>query len=198
MRHLVRAVLMGVAILVAVPAAAQFSDAFNFIKAVRDRDVLKARSFIEKPGSVVINTRDADSGDTALIITIRRRDAPWMAFLLQNGADPNARDRRGDTPLIVAASTGFPDGVRLLLAGGAQVDAANSQGETALTRAVHMRDAATAQLLIAAGANADRPDNLTGMTPREYAARDVRTGPLARLLAEAPTRPARQAVGPSL
>jgi ankyrin repeat protein len=198
MRHLVRAILMGAALVVAVPAAAQFSDAFNFIKSVRDRDVLKARSFIEKPGSVVINARDADSGDTALIITIRRRDAPWMAFLLQSGADANARDRRGDTPLIVAASTGFADGVRLLLASGAGVDLANPQGETALARAVHMRDTTAAQLLLAAGANPDRPDNLTGMSPREYAARDVRTGPLARMLAEAPARAARQAVGPSL
>jgi ankyrin repeat protein len=181
-----------------VPAAAQFSDAFNFLKAVRDRDVLKARSFLEKPGSTVINARDLDSGDTALHIVTKRRDAPWMAFLLQSGADPNARDRAGETPLMVAARTGFADGVRLMIAVNAQVDAANPRGETPLMIAVLNRDAAVARLLLEAGADPDRPDNATGLSAREHAARDPRAGPVGRLLAEAPKRTARAVAGPQL
>ena len=60
---------------------------------MRDKDVLKAKSLIDKPGSTIINARDGDTGETALMIAIRRRDTPWMGFLLQNGADPNLRDR---------------------------------------------------------------------------------------------------------
>lgn len=207
MRHLINllrparllmAALPAMLLVAAVPAAAQFSDGYNFLKAVRDRDVLKARSFIEKPGSVVINTRDADTGETALIIAIKRRDPPWMGFLLQNGADPNARDRDGNTPLIIAAMSNFPDGVRLMLAAKAQVDLANPRGETALIKAVHNRDLAAAQLLLAAGADPDRPDNLTGRSARDYAERDIRGGPLAKLMAEAPRRAAARAVGPQL
>lgn len=194
--------LMGLAILLAValpaPAAAQFSDGFNFLKAVRDRDVLKARSFLDEPGSTVVNTRDIDSGDTALIIAIRRRDPPWMGFLLQHGANPNLRDSEGNPPIVVAAMTGFSDGVRLMLAGKARVDETNSRGETALIKAVHARDAASAQLLLDAGADPDRTDNLTGMSARDYAARDLRGGTLARILAEAPKKAVSTTAGPRL
>jgi ankyrin repeat protein len=185
-------------LLSAGPAAAQFSDGYNFLKAVRERDVLKAKEFMDKPGSTIVNTRDQDKGETALIIAIRRRDTPWMGFLLQNGADPNLKDRAGDTPLMIAAMTAFSEGVRVMLAGRAQVDVANGRGETALVKAVHARDADSAQLLLAAGADPDRTDNLTGMSARDYAARDVRTGTLAKLLADAPKKPASKAMGPSL
>jgi ankyrin repeat protein len=182
----------------AVPAAAQFSDGYNFLKAVKDRDVLKAKSLIDKPGSTIINARDITSGETALMIAIKRRDTPWMGFLLQNGADPNLKDAEGNTPLMVAAMNAFPDGVRVMLAARAQVDMANSRGETPLIKAVHMKDSASAQFLLNAGADPDRTDNLAGMSARDYAARDVRTGPIAKLLAESPKKSAKQTVGPSL
>lgn len=180
----------------AMPASAQFSDGYNFIKAVKERDVAKAKALIDKPGSTIINARDGDSGDSALVVTIKRRDAPWMAFLLQNGADPNMKDGQGNPPIVVAAMTAFPDGVRLMLAGKAQVDAANGRGETALIKAVQMKDATSVQLLLAAGADPDRRDSFAGMSAREYAERDVRSGPVARMMAEAPKKARTETVGP--
>ncbi|WP_374390503.1 ankyrin repeat domain-containing protein [Sandaracinobacter sp.] len=185
-------------IAVATPAAAQFSDGYNFLKAVRDKDVLKAKGLIDKPGSTIINARDGDSGETALMIAIKRRDTPWMGFLLQNGADPNLRDREGNTPLGIAALNAFPDGVRVMLAAKAQVDGANNRGETPLIKAVQMRDATSVQYLLNAGADPDRTDNLAGMSARDYAARDIRSGPIAKALAEAPKKGAKKSVGPSL
>lgn len=182
----------------AQPAAAQFSDSYNFLKAVRDKDVLKAKGFLDKPGSVIANTKDRDTGETALHIVTKRRDPPWMGFLLQNGADPNARDSEGNTAIILAASSGFSDGVRLMIAGKAQVDAANNRGETALIKSVLVRDAASARLLLEYGADPDRPDNLTGQSARDYAARDTRAGQLAKLLADAPKKGAKKMTGPSL
>lgn len=187
-----------VASLPAVPAAAQFSDSYNFLKAVRDKDALKAKGFLDKPGSVIVNTKDRDTGETALHIVTKRRDPPWMGFLLQNNADPNARDTDGNTPIILAASTGFSDGVRLMIAGKAQVDAANNRGETALIKAVLVRDVASVQLLLEYGADPDRPDNLTGQSARDYAAQDPRAGQVAKLLAEAPKKAASKRTGPSL
>jgi ankyrin repeat protein len=181
----------------AVPAAAQFSDGYNFLKAVKDRDVLKAKTLIDKPGSTIINARDLDTGETALMVTIKRRDTPWMAFLLQNGADPNLKDRDGNSPLGVAAMTAFPDGVKLLLSSRAQVDAANNRGETPLIKAVHMKDVDSVEVLLKYGADPDRTDNLAGMSARDYAARDVRQGPIAKMLADAPKKGAKQMVGPS-
>ncbi|MCG2842703.1 ankyrin repeat domain-containing protein [Sandaracinobacter sp. RS1-74] len=187
-----------IALALAAPAAAQFSDGYNFLKAVRDKDAVKAKALIDKPGSTIINTRDGDSGETALMIAIRRRDAPWIGFLLQNGADPNMKDRDGNTPLIVAAMTAFSDGVRLMLAGKAQVDASNGRGETALIKAVQMKDSASVQLLLNAGADPDRTDSFAGMSARQYAERDVRSGPVARLMEEAPKKDRKPTMGPSL
>lgn len=182
----------------AAPAAAQFSDGYNFLKAVRDRDVQKAKALIDKPGSTLVNSRDVTSGETALMIAIKRRDAPWLAFLLQNGADPNMKDNEGNTPLIVAAMSAFSDGVRLMLAGKAQVDATNGRGETALIKSVQMKDAPSVQLLLNAGADPDRRDSFAGMSAREYAARDIRSGPVAKLMTEAAKKEKKAGVGPSL
>lgn len=182
----------------AAPAAAQFSDGYNFLKAVRDRDVTKAKTLIDKPGSTIINARDITSGETALMIAIRRRDAPWIAFLLQNGADPNMKDKEGNTPLLVASQNAFSDGVRLMLAGKAQVDAGNSRGETALIKSVQMKDSASVQLLLNAGADPDRTDSFAGMSARQYAERDVRSGPVARMLEEAPKKEKKAIMGPRL
>lgn len=183
----------------ALPAAAQqFSDGYNFLKAVRDRDAGKARSLLDKPGSTIVNSRDSTTGETGLLIALQRRDSPWVALMLQGGADPNMKDRNGNPPLVVAAQNGFADGVRLLLSRQARVDESNGQGETALMKTVQANDAVTAQLLLTAGADPDRPDNLTGMSAREYAARDLRGGALAKLLAEAPKKGEGQMVGPRL
>lgn len=194
------AILVAVAAPVAVapPAHAQFSDGYNFLKAVKDRDVLKAKSFIDKPGSTIINTRDRDSGETALHIVVKRRDAPWMGFLLQQGADPNVRDGSGATPLMLAAASGFGDGVQVMLAGKARVDEADSRGETALIKAVHVRDAESARLLLAAGADPDRPDNLTGLSARDYALRDHANTPVGKLLANADRVAPKKSMGPQL
>lgn len=203
-KRMVRAVfcvpglLLGLAMLSAGPAAAQFSDGYNFLKAVRDKDVLKAKALIDKPGSTIVNARDLTSGETALMIAIRRKDTPWMGFLLENGADPNLKDAQGDTPLIVAAMNGFPEGVRVMLLAKAQVDGTNGRGETALIKAVLMRDAPSVRLLLQAGADPDRTDNQTGLSARDYAARDIRSGPIAKALAEAPKKGASKSMGPSL
>lgn len=201
-RGLVRAGLaalaMAVAMALAMPAAAQFSDSYNFIKAVRDRDFIKARDILDKPGSTIIDLKDRDNGETALHIVTRRRDVPWLTYLLQRKADANQRDRNGDTPLIIAASSGFSEGVTLLLAGGAQVDLPNSRGETALMRAVHNRDVPSVRALLDAGADPDRADNLAGRSAREYAAEDTRSGQVGRMLADAPKKKAGRAVGPTL
>lgn len=184
---------------VGAPAQAQnFSDGFSFLKAVRERDVTKAKTLMDKPGSTIINHRDYDSGETALIIAIKRRDTPWMAFLMQGGADVNLKDRDGETPLMTAAQGSFPEGIRVLLAGKAQVNASNSKGETALIKAVHARDIDSVRVLLANGADPDRPDNLTGMSARDYAERDSRATQIAKLLADAKPLKDSKKAGPQL
>lgn len=163
------------------PASAQFSDSYNFLKAVKERDGEEATKFLSRPGSVIVNTRDLSTGQTGLHIVIERRDNIWLAFLLQKGANPNIADKEGMTPLHLATQLRFVDGVRTLLAKNAQVNETNKQGENALILAVHLRDVELVRLLLANGADPDRTDTLAGKSARDYAAQDRRT---AAILAE--------------
>ena len=177
-------------------AQAQFSDNYNFLKAVKDRDGQKVTDFIQKPGSTVINSRDVTSGENALHIVVARRDNSWLTFLLSKGANPNLTDNDGNTPLMDAVQARFEEGVRTLLAYKAQVDKANDNGETPLIRAVQLRDVGLVRLLVAQGANVDKRDSLAGMSARDYAARDNRTPGLADALDAAKDSGAAKPSGP--
>jgi ankyrin repeat protein len=179
----------------AVPAAAQFSDNYNFFKAIRDKDAQKALEILNKPGSVIVNARDPDSGDTALHIVTRRRDTPWMNLLLQRGANVDGTDSARNTPLIVAAGSGFTDGIRVLLAYKANVNARNSSGETPVIKAVQAGNVMAVRVLMEAGADPNRSDSVAGLSAKDYAARDRRLSAIAKLLDGPAKKP--EAVGPS-
>jgi uncharacterized protein len=183
------------ALVVAVPAAAQFSDNYNFFKAVREKDAPKAVEILNKPGSVIVNARDPDSGDSALHIVTKRRDTPWMNLLLQRGANVDSLDGSRNTPLILAANTGFTDGIRVLLAYKANVNARNSSGETPIIKAVQAASLPAVRVLMEAGADPNRTDSVAGLSAKDYAARDRRLGAIGKLL-EAPAKKP-EAVGPS-
>ena len=178
-----RAAALALTLLSPIAAQAQFSDSYNFLKAVKDADGQKVTDLIQKPGSTVINSRDVTSGETALHLVIARRDNTWLSFLLAKGANPNLADNRGNTPLMNAVQARFEDGVRTLLAGGAQIDKTNGSGETPLIRAVQLRDIGLVRLLVAQGANADKRDTIAGMSARDYAERDARTSGIVEALA---------------
>lgn len=193
----VRRVLLPLAIIaVAAPAQAQFSDSYNFLKAVKDRDGGKAQELLNNNASTLIDTRDLTTGERALHIVTRERDRNWVAFLLQKGANANAKDGRGTTPLQIAASIGFVEGAQLLLLRGAQVDLANSQGETPLILAVQRRDLPMVRLLLTEGADPARKDTVTGMSARDYAVRDGRSQAVLRLMDEIKPTPKKAIAGP--
>jgi ankyrin repeat protein len=187
-----------VAIVAPVAAPAQFSDSYNFLKAVRERDGQKVTDFINKPGSgaVIVNTRDSSTGDGALHIVTKRRDVTWLSFLLAKGANPDMRDAGGNTALMLAAQIGFAEGLSLLIDRRAQVDLANSRGETPLMRAVQNRDIATVRTLLTAGANPNKADTSSGMTARQYAERDARSAAIVKAMDEAKPKP-KVKVGPN-
>jgi ankyrin repeat protein len=165
------------------PAAmAQFSDSYNFLKAVKDRKGEEAEKFLAEPGTVIINTRDGTTGETALHIVIERRDSAWLGYLLQKGANPNLSDKKGTTPLMLATQLGYIDGIDWLVRKKALVDQTNRAGETALILAVQLRNAEAVRALLKAGANPDKTDSRAGYSARDYAKQDGRASSIAAII----------------
>ena len=190
------AVIM-LAAMAASPAAAQFSDSYNFIKAVKDRDVNKAIELADKPGTTVVNTRDGEGGEAGIHIVTRRGDLGWLGLLYQKGANLNLKDRDGNTPLILASISRWGEGVATLIRLKAQVNVQNRLGETAVLKAVQARDLTLVKTLIEAGANPDLADN-SGISARIAATNDPRATNIAKLIKDVPAKPAGRVQGPSL
>lgn len=176
------------AMLMPTPASAQFSDTYNFLRGVRDRDFATVRDLVEAPGSTVVNVRDRSSGEGALHILTRERDGQWLLYLLRQNANPNIRDREGNTPLHIAAQIGFPDAVNWLRIVNADLNARNDRGETPLILAVHQRNGGIVRQLVDAGANPDIADSVVGLSARDYAARDARATAILEILDAAETQ----------
>ena len=186
-RH-IRIALAGAALAIAAaPAAAQFSDSFNFLTAVRSADGEKVTKALEGEHSTIINTRDYSTGETALIITIKRHDLTWTSFLLSRGANPDGKDFKGNTPLHFAALLGFQEGADLLLGQAAQVNAVNASGETPLIIATQQRNIAMVRLLLTNGADPKLPDRIAGKSARDYAAEDPRGAAVLKIIDESKT-----------
>lgn len=187
------------ATLTTLPATAQrMSDSYEFLKAVKDANGNKVTEMLDKPGSTIVNTRETDSGDTALHIVTRRGDSAYVRFLISRGAAINAQDARGNTPLLLAVNGNCQDCIDTLLARRANVNLGNASGETPLIRAVQLRNLSLAEQLLKAGANPDQTDRVAGMTARDYAKVDNRSPQLTKLLTEAPKASARGVSGPRL
>ena len=178
MRKIPTAAVAMAAFLMPLALHAQFSDSYNFLKAVKDRDGSETTKILGKPGNIV-NTHDSSSGETVLHILAHDRDLTWMGFMLAKGAKPDERDNRGDTPLGIATQLNWTEGVELLLKYGASIDLANSNGETPLIIATHNDDVALVRLLLEMGANPDKTDHISGTSARTYARQNTRDPALA-------------------
>lgn len=153
----------------AMPAHAQlYSEGYEFLQAVDQKDGTTVTDMLDAPGSTVVNAKDLSSGRGALHIVVERRDVVWINFLEQQGANVNIRDKDGVTPLMLAVQLGFIEGVEALVGHGARVDVTNDSGETPLMYAVHSRNTELMRVLLEAGSDPDRYDN-SGRSARDYA-----------------------------
>jgi ankyrin repeat protein len=170
------------ALALASPAAAQeYSEGYNFIKAVKDHDGNKVTEILSHPSTTVVNVRDS-SGEGAIHIVTRNHDSTWLSFLLAKGARPDLQNSKGETALSLAAQLGWAEGAEILLSQGASVDLANQRGETPLILAVENHNLPMVRLLLSHGASPTKTDHVTGYSALDYARQDSHDQGIARLL----------------
>jgi ankyrin repeat protein len=191
-----RAMLCGLVLACATPAMAQFSDSYNFLKAVRESDGDKAMELLNKPGAPVLNTRDPSTGETALHISVKSHQANWVGFLLNKGANTDIRDRDGNTALHDSALFGDPTAMNYLIGMKAKVNVTNNRGETPLVLAVHRRDPVLVQQLMDAGADPKIADTIAGKSALDYAKEDPRGSAVLKLMQEAKPAAKKAVSGP--
>ena len=117
-----RIVIALIALLAAVSAGAQNKDGKDpndeFFAAARHGDIAALKAFLDKGTDVNTKTR---YGSTALFYACDRGNVEMVKFLLERGADPNAKDTfYGATPMTWAADKGHVEVVRLLIEKGAK------------------------------------------------------------------------------
>jgi ankyrin repeat protein len=193
-----RAMLVGFALACAAPAMAQFSDSYNFLKAVREANGDEAMKYLNKPGAPVLNTRDPSTGETALHISVKAHQDNWVGFLLNKGANTDVKDREGNTALHYAALYGDTTAAGYLIGMHAKIDATNNSGETPLILAVHRRDPVIVQQLIEAGADPKIADTIAGKSALDYARGDSRGAAVLKLLQDVKPTEKKKVAGPVL
>ena len=191
-----RALLCGLLLAWAAPAAAQFSDSYNFLKAVREANGEEATKYLNKPGAPVLNTRDPSTGETALHISVKAHQNNWVGFLLNKGANTEVRDREGNTAIHDAALFGDVTAMNYLIGSNARVNATNNRGETALILAVQRRAADLVRVLMDAGADPNITDSVAGKSALDYAKEDSRSAAIVKLLQNAKPQTKKSVTGP--
>jgi ankyrin repeat protein len=92
------------------------------------------------------------TGYNALTGAVASGHPAIVAWLLENGADPNYRYGAGYSPLLTAAANGHLGIVNMLLKDGADLHAKTNDGKTALSFARERGHSAVAELLTERGA----------------------------------------------
>jgi uncharacterized protein len=176
-----------------------YSNSYNFLKAVRERDGNKVTELTSAPGaSVVVNTREPGTGNTALHLVAQERDFDWLRFLIAKGARPDQQNKAGETPLNLAARVGWTEGVQFLLGRNVSANSANSKGETPLIIAVQRRDVPMVRLLLSRGADPKRADSVAGYSALDYAKQDPRAAAILKMLEAPPAKADSEVAGPTL
>ena len=108
-----------------------------------------------------MNTKNRMSW-TLLHTAIRNKRTEIIIFLLEKGADINAKDNRGRTPLHSAVETGQKAVVEQLIAKGAEINVMDSRADNALSLSKKNNQKEITDLLVKNGAQDPDPSALLG------------------------------------
>ncbi len=131
-----------------------------------------AKLLIEKGADVNAQAADGGTatsgqggGGTALMGASRGGDTDLVQFLLEQGANVNAKDKTGWTALLLGIAPDKIEIAKILIEKGADVNAQNEHGYTALMSAIICDDMQLVKLLLANNAkvNIQRRDGKTAL-----------------------------------
>ncbi|MBO7454124.1 MAG: ankyrin repeat domain-containing protein [Alphaproteobacteria bacterium] len=105
-----------------------------------------------------INEQDADGNTPLNKITQWDRNIELIKYLVDQGADPNIKNKDGDTPLIKAVWWKSIKVTKYLIDHGADVNSKNRWGDTVLTNVLEKNNNEIAKYLIDHGANVNLRD----------------------------------------
>lgn len=139
---------------------------------------------LDNEEGVDLNARNANDGQTALMMASLMGWPDLARLLLERGADPAVPERDGYTPMHGCSFQGRAEVCSVLLEHGLDVDDRHSDGFTPLFRAAwgrERRHVDTAKVLLDAGADINAQGTEDGSTPLDNAVGHPAT---ARLLRE--------------
>jgi len=189
MRRTLAAVLTA-ALLTGAPALAESSQPQQQVKidrkvkrefflSLRSGDFKKAEELIAS-GKVPVDFRNKFS-QTPLYYAADADSVEFANFLIEHGADVNAKDNYGYTPLHLAAIYNRPKIAKLLIEHGAKVNEKDNYGNTPLHYCgTTFGTAPVAKVLLENGADPTVKNN-RGKTPLQLA-NEVKNYPVARLI----------------
>jgi len=133
------------------------SDQAMFSTAVLNQDMDKMKYYVSEK-HVDINTKWFGGRDTPLHQAVLSGGYDGtVAFLIDNGADVNAKGQHGWTPLIMACHPNSPKAnlelLKLLISKGADVNATDDAGHTALMECICKGGVEAVEFLIKSGAD---------------------------------------------
>ena len=128
----------------------------NFFDAITSKDpnLIEAEALLRTDPTIIHATMP--DGDTAFFAAVMRDSLPGVRFLLEHGADVNARDALGDTALLFGVKIEI---MRVLLEHGADVNAKDNDGNTALHFYVEVNALKEVELLLEHGADVNAKNN---------------------------------------
>jgi cytohesin len=140
-------------------------------KAIREGDLAKVKARLQIHPDLIRSRYlgTEDGGASPLYVAATWNQPEVAAFLLEQGADVNAKTDSGNTPMFIAASEDNWNIAVLLLANKADVNARNTDGETPLHWSAIGDGKAVAKLLLAANADVNA-SNKNRTTPLHEAA----------------------------